>query len=523
MASKDLDAVFSYAQSQNISIDKQEFTFQVETHPDYPSLLAYSDALNFFNIENVVFKTEIEKLDILPEKFLSLMYKPTDINGASLEPIFTMVEMKNGKFYVDELFTQKEQFLKSWSSIVLLIEKPSISLENNKSKNSTTLVFVVLAMLVLGVVYFFSNSLLHLFFGVISVVGIFLSIEAQKTELGLESKVSQAFCNVVSNADCGQVINSDKRKWMQKIKISDISLWFFTSQLLALFIFSVAELSKQFLTYTLISLVLSVPMTFYSVYFQYKIEKKWCPICLSIIGIVYTELCFMFFTKLEFSFEFKTLLPYIVIFFIIFGLVAFLKPVFLERKEVSEKYIKYLRFARNFEVFKNTLQKSETKDFNKEYIVLGNRESKHKISIITNPFCGHCKDAHYILDKILARYTNKIAVSIRFNFDDSIVEKPRNLFLRLGEIYEQEGDNDFMEALKNWFENRNLENWLLKFGIPKSGESIDRKLQEVAQENTELELNFTPVIFLNQYNYPKQYDRESLMYFIADWLEDDDL
>lgn len=55
MASKDIEAVFLYTQSQNISIDKQEFEFQIETHPDYPSLLAFSDTLNFFDIPNIAF------------------------------------------------------------------------------------------------------------------------------------------------------------------------------------------------------------------------------------------------------------------------------------------------------------------------------------------------------------------------------------------------------------------------------------------------------------------------------------
>ena len=46
----ELEAVCSYAQSQNIKIDKEEFKFQVETHPNFPSLLAFTDALTFFNI-----------------------------------------------------------------------------------------------------------------------------------------------------------------------------------------------------------------------------------------------------------------------------------------------------------------------------------------------------------------------------------------------------------------------------------------------------------------------------------------
>ena len=80
-----------------------------------------------------------------------------------------------------------------------------------------------------------------------------------------------------------------------------------------------------------------------------------------------------------------------------------------------------------------------------------------------------------------------------------------------------------MIALKNWFENKNLDNWLNKFGNFENTDGIENKLIEITNENKEKELNFTPNIFLNQYNYPNQYERENLEYFIADWLEDEEL
>ena len=262
-------------------------------------------------------------------------------------------------------------------------------------------------------------------------------------------------------------------------------------------------------------------MTLYSIYFQYKIEKKWCPICLSIIGIVYLEFAFLLFLHNGFYANTASLVLFTSIFSLIAGLVYLLKPIFLEKKDISEKYIKQLRFSRNYEIFKNTLVKSETQFFDKEYIVLGNRESKHKISVVTSPLCGYCKDAHTLLDKIYHRFGNDIGISIRFNFDENSTNK--NLFLRLAEIYEAQGDVDFMFALKDWFETKNLDNWLNKFGNFENTDGIEEKLIEITNENKEKGLNFTPNIFLNQYDYPKQYERENLEYFIADWLEDEEL
>ena len=159
--------------------------------------------------------------------------------------------------------------------------------------------------------------------------------------------------------------------------------------------------------------------------------------------------------------------------------------------------------------------------FEKEFIVLGNRESKHRISIVTSPLCGYCKDAHQVLDDIYNRFGNDIGISIRFNYDENSSSK--ELYLRLGEIYESRCDHDFISALKDWFDNKNLDNWLNKFGNFENTEGIEEKLIEITDENKERGLNFTPNIFLNQYNYPNQYERENLEYFIADWLEDEEL
>ena len=517
---KEYGYLFNYLETENIKIDQEEFTFQVQSHPEYPSLLAISDTLSFFKINNYAASLSKDEISKLPEYFVAYL------NVELSEPTMFFIKNESENLYKlqsknDNEIIDKKELENRWRDIILLAEAQEEYKEKTIAKTSATTISIAFSTIFLGLVYYFSSSLIFTLFSLLPIIGLLLSIEALKTELGIESKISQSFCNVIPNADCGQVINSTKNKWLQKIKISDISFWFFTSQLLAIFVFSVAQLPSQFFSIMMIGLALSLPMTLYSIYFQYKIEKKWCPICLSIIGIVYLEFAFLLFLHNGFYANTASLVLFTSIFSLIAGLVYLLKPIFLEKKDISEKYIKQLRFSRNYEVFKNTLLKSETQFFDKEYIVLGNRESKHKIFIVTSPFCGYCKDAHHVLDNICHRFGNDVGISIRFNFDENSTNK--NLFLRLAEIYETKGDTDFMIALKNWFENKNLDNWLNKFGNFENTDGIENKLIEITNENKEKGLNFTPNIFLNQSDYPKQYERENLEYFIADWLEDEEL
>lgn len=42
-----LNNLFNYLDAEQIHLDKDEFDFQFNSHPDYPSLLALSDPLSF--------------------------------------------------------------------------------------------------------------------------------------------------------------------------------------------------------------------------------------------------------------------------------------------------------------------------------------------------------------------------------------------------------------------------------------------------------------------------------------------
>ena len=44
--------LFKYLEREQISFDIAEFYFQIQSHPEYPSLLSIVDTLNFFILKN---------------------------------------------------------------------------------------------------------------------------------------------------------------------------------------------------------------------------------------------------------------------------------------------------------------------------------------------------------------------------------------------------------------------------------------------------------------------------------------
>ncbi|SDE90804.1 vitamin K epoxide reductase family protein [Epilithonimonas hungarica] len=520
---QDLEAIFSYARSQNIILDKAEFQFQVETHPDYPSLLAFTDAFSFFKIPNIATKIYADQIENLPNSFVALL---GDIGDNRKEDYLSHITEKNGKYH----FTHEKQTKKLniaelkqyWKDIVFLAEKSENFADTKpKSTSVTNMMVCIFALLVLGIVYLFSASIFAVLFGTIYMAGIFLSIEALKSELGIESTVSKNMCNIVANADCAQVINSDKNTWLKSFKISDVSIWFFSSELLSLLLFSVYGVTENYFALLIFSLVLAIPMTLYSIYFQYKVEKKWCPICLSIIALIYVQLLLLVINHPAYwSFNLKNVTLFVFGFAVVAFSIYMIKPFLLNIKNLKENNIKNLRFKRNYTIFKNNLEKEEQQFFISENLVLGNLNSKLKISIITSPLCGYCKKAHEILHEILKNNYENLCISIRFNYREFFDNNTQDLFCRLLEIHKEKGDFAFCDALQNWFETKNLKEWLLKFGEPVNSEQSKNGLLLIAAENESKNLNFTPNIFINQYKFPDLYDNQDLEYFITDLIED---
>lgn len=102
--------------------------------------------------------------------------------------------------------------------------------------------------------------------------------------MGLHSTLGNAFCsNNSEKKDCDAVLTSKGAEIIKDYKLSDFSLLYFSTLFLLTFILQ----TNQSIVYTL-SLV-ALPITIYSIYYQYKVVKKWCLLCLKIVGILWLQ------------------------------------------------------------------------------------------------------------------------------------------------------------------------------------------------------------------------------------------
>ncbi|WGH76845.1 vitamin K epoxide reductase family protein [Tenacibaculum tangerinum] len=515
-----INLVQKLLKKNKISFDKEELAFQIQSHPSYPSLHAITGVLDHFNIENVAADVPVnsETLSQLPDCFIAQIN--TDY-GQDL----VVIEKNDIEYIIHNSENKKEKiseddFLSKFTGIIVAVEET----ENYQApKDNTKLAKAVGFSLIIGLALFhvFNNtsSWYSTFFFLLSIVGVFISVAIVKQELGLKTSIGDAFCSGTDDKkDCDAVLTSKGAEVFKGYKLSDFCILYFSGLSLLTFI----QISNPVISYT-ISL-LAVPITLYSLYYQYAVVKKWCLLCLSIVGVLWLQALIPVLSN-------SYIEEFVVADFITFGLVAtltwitwnYIKPLFTEVNELKKEKIESVKFKRNYALFDNLLQKSpqiDTQLDNSQEIVFGNPNANLELTIITNPFCGHCKPVHAHVDEIFKRYQDKVKIKIRFNINTEDKENDIvKITSRLIEIYNTKGEKECLTAMDAIYEGQKPADWLKEWGTCENKEPYIAVLEEEKKWCTENAINFTPEILINGRSFPKEYKRTDLILFIEDLEE----
>lgn len=492
-----------------LDINSEEFTFQFQSHPNFPSALAFSDTLNFLGIKNEAYELEKKYWNELPKEFIGIY----DNNISLVEKKESSFKIYNNK----EIEVTEEELHNRSREIVILFEK---SKNDNVLKKSTFHISLFYICFICILIYFFyNNPIYEAIFNAISCIGIYFSIEIFRSKFGENSQILNNVCGGVSrnsSSNCSKIINSDKIS-IYGLKLSDFSLLYFSTILLmGLFLPSASYIIKG-LTYITVAVIL------YSLYIQVFVEKIICKICLLINCLLITQL----FLGLNFKYSsllFESILLLIFFASIIIILIIYLNENLKKNEKLKSENIKNLKFKRNYNLFKSYLLKNEKLQFlNNSKFIVGNLNAKINIKLITNPYCGFCKDAHILIDELLKKYENQLSIEFRFNFFPEVeAESYSQLMNDFNHIYTTNSSEIFLESIAYWFNSKNETSFRKKYN-PSTLIYDLREDVDIAKNNLDLNLSFTPIIILNNYKFPDVYDREDIHYFIDEILEDEDL
>lgn len=509
-----------------IPFDTEELSFQIQSHPSFPSLHAVTGVLDHFKINNLsleVPKTQ-EVFFQLPDIFLAQI---TSEQGKE----FVVVEKNNDKvrcFYSEKKNVKISivDFLEQFTGIIVAIEKTD---EHEKQAIKSTKVNTILAAclgaLVLGSIFFGSFNLITIGYLLLSIIGVIVSSAIVKQELGIENTIGAAFCSTTAvKSDCNKVISSKGATILGIFKLSHISAIYFISLSIVSFILILQGFT---FSYVYMTSVLALPSIIYSIYYQYVHVKTWCPLCLVIVGVLGVQGIISGFNFSEIITNVKELNTVAILSGVLIGVTLMWNYMFPQIKSnisLKNTKIEFFKFKRNFSLFKTVLEKSpfiETDVNIASELIFGNKKAPLSIVLITSPFCGHCIPVHHQIEDILRAYKDVVAIAVRFNVNTA--NKETDLYkvtARITELYHTQGADICLQAMGNIYNGMAVEKWITTWGAVKNVSLFDNILNSQNDWCKQNSINFTPEILVNGRSFPKEYDRKDLGLFIEDLAED---
>jgi len=513
-----------YLNLEGYKLDAQELKIQLLSHPSYPSLHSLTGVLTHFGIDNVAAQLDpsSEILQQLPDRFLCTLN-----NASNLFMVTKGLDgLSLGDFDNDSITFSTEDFLKSWSGIAVLLSKEQ---EFNKGVEKKTLVYrfrYQLFLTALCIVFFAQLPTLqvsvHFLF---SLFGLIISYLIVKQELGDSSGILNKICGNETSNGCAAVLGSSGNTIFKHIKLSYLSGAYFTG--LALLDTAHVLVFVDVIPYIYLLSLLAFPITIYSLYYQGRIVKKWCRLCLMIVGVLWIQGAVLFGNNLTFldqGAQLKDIL--VILFLVVMGVFSWyvLQKSAEESSEFTTLKMMSNKFKRNFKVFdaliqRNNIVSTQINNQQAPELVFGNPNAPVQILLVTNPLCHYCKLAHSEMETLYLNNKEHINLTIRFSIDSTAKES--NVYKvseRLLELYGQNIDHCFKALNEVFVASEDLKVWLKKWGVSKENAN-DRLLEQQRQWCLENGFDFTPVLLLNGRKYPDEYERSELAFFIEELVE----
>jgi hypothetical protein len=317
------------------------------------------------------------------------------------------------------------------------------------------------------------------------------------------------------------VINSNGAKLFGLFMLSDISFVYFSSITLSWFAYNVLSIFN-YNVIVMLSL-LAIPVIIYSIVYQGFIVKKWCPLCLATASVLTCQAILAYFMNpLYFNVETKGFFIVMASTLLVITIYIIVKSLIREKLYLGKEQVAYYKFKRKFSLFNSLYSQNTTLDTSlgfSDEIIFGNKNANIEIVVITNPMCHFCKATHQAIENLLKTNEKDIKVTIRFNINTENKEDvPYKIATALVNIY-QKYENVCREAMHQVYtEGVDVDKWLSMYD---SHTKTNQYQLLEAEKNWCItnNINFTPAVYINNKEFPKEYKLSDLQFFMDDLLE----
>lgn len=413
-----------------------------------------------------------------------------------------------------------QEFCKIWTGIILYAEPDEMSIEpdfknhHKKEKFKQLEKSALLVILVLLLAFAFIKNGVYsriecFLLAIINIAGIYTGYLLVLKQMHIQSEYADKICSLFKQSDCNNILDSDAAKFGGVIGWSEIGLGYFITN-----IFIITCL-PTYLPYMAIINIISLPYSFWSIWFQKFKAKQWCPLCL----IVQLLLWLIFGVNLIFGvisisvFNLIDLLLVGSLYLISMLFINILIPN-LGKNKNEERAIQELNSLKADEDILATFLRKQPKytvDKNSSKILFGNPDANILITILTNPHCEPCGRMHTRVEKILSENKN-ICIQYIMSYFSSLNLEISNKFLIA--VYLNNEEEERMTVYNRWFnkEKYNKDNFIKSYNLNLEAEEVIKEFEKHSIWKEQSGLSATPTILLNGHILPNNYKIEDLRY-----------
>lgn len=486
-----------------------------EEHPYKYSLYGLSKMLSVYQIPNAGFK--------LREKNISRLTPPFIAHIGSDFVIVRKIDSKSIDYIWkgEQSHSPIETFNEVWSGVVLVAEPDEQSTEPDYKRHRTKEILRIIQRSILwlllsaGVLLLCIHQNITHSFGlcalfVTNLAGLYISYLLLLKQSHTESEYADKICSLFHQTDCSNILESDAAKIGGVLSWSEVGLGYFISNITLLICY------PSLISYLSIINICALPYTLWSVWYQYKIAKQWCVLCLLVQLLLWVLFTINISTGLIQQPDF--LISHLFAVCIIYAcpplLINLLTSTITKANKLQSVTQELNSIKNTDEVFLAILKKQpyHTVDHSTSQIIFGNRKARLGITILTNPHCEPCAKMHKRVNKLLETAGDKLYVQYVFtSFNDSLQDSNRFL---IG-TYLHSGEKAAMKIYDDWFEKNKYKSKEVfeKAEFELNATDINAETEEHKKWKTENHLTATPTILINGYQLSDKYKIEDLVSF----------
>lgn len=516
-----------------VKYSKSNLDYLLENHIESNSLLAVKDILYGYGVESAAIRKGNYSYSDFETPFISSVQQEDWPNAN-----FTVITNVNDGYvnYLDTIknkiiTTSIEEFERIDKGIVLLIDGSDKINEsnylNNKYKDRIQFfvknipTYLILITTLITAAYLVSNDVFmwtSLGFLFSSLIGLSIAVILLWHEVDTHNPFIKEVCGAFGKKiNCDAVLSSAKSSFLA----ISWSIWGF-ALMSTLFVTQIiyAGQMNQLLISSYISIAL-VPYVLFSIYYQGRVIKQWCSLCLmtqiilttnAVIGVIFIN---------ENDINIYQINYYSIVCTIFLGtlflVASYLAIPILKTASDSKNYKKKLKKLHyNPEIFQALLNKSEqiTVSAEKIGILVGDPNAKNEIIKVCNPYCGPCSKAHPELEHII-KINPDVKVRIVFTASgkkSDIATAPVTHFLA---IQQKLGSQAVHQALDDWYLAPEKNYILFADKYPMNGE-LKQQSDKISAMNDwceKMKIRATPTLFINGKEMPDIYRINELKNF----------